>query len=164
MTGSRGSAAGDSRGQGPQSVAERSHQIERERAIVEEVISRLKADEQRLLSDSTALRAERNAIELELAEVRDRLATLDASLAVRKRGLVSKEREVAEAREQLVHQQELANEVEREISEHRSQIAIAQKRLGALVEDVVRVRHKLWRATSGESPREGNDGQREHKR
>jgi chromosome segregation ATPase len=150
MTGSPGSPAGPDRAQASHAASEHARQIERERGGVQEVVAHLRAEERRWLSDAEALRAERKAINAELAEARDRLAGLDASLKLRQLGVVAKEREIAEARAQLETQRALADRVERELEEHRAQIATARRKLGGLVEDVLRIQHKLWRAASGE--------------
>jgi chromosome segregation ATPase len=160
MTNSPKGAAGRDRERGPDAM-ERARQVERDRGRVEEVVRSLRADEQRLLSDTEALKVERTAIERELGEVRDRVAGLDASLTVRQLGMAAKEREVADARAQLETQRDLAERIERELAEHRAQIAGARKRLGALIEDALRIQHKVWRAANSESLREDRDGWRE---
>jgi chromosome segregation ATPase len=127
----------------PHSVAERSHEIARECAMVEEVVARLRAEERRLLADAQALGAEREELEGELAAARDRVAAHEASLADAHSGLVAKGRELKAATDRLERQRELRQQAEREIDGYRSQIAVAQKRLGDLVVNVTRIQHKL---------------------
>jgi chromosome segregation ATPase len=159
MTGSRERAAptdGERTGQ-PQNVAKRSHEIARERAIVEEVVHRLRADERRLVSEASELRTERQEMEGQLAAARDRVASLESELSMHDLGLLVGQRELAAARDQLERERERVREVERDIEAHRAQIAVAQNRLLDLLESVLRIRHKLWRATTSEA-RRNDDG------
>ena len=120
--------------------------VERERAIVEETVGQMEADERRLLADVVALRADRVDLERELGEARDRLDALDAAVHSEEVGLLVAERELHAARDVLEQRREAAGDVEREIAAHRGQLADARTRLEGLVEDVVRIQHKLRRA------------------
>jgi chromosome segregation ATPase len=123
----------------------RAHEVARECAIVEEVVGRLRVEEQRLLSNMTALRAERQELERELATARDRLAAYESSIGLAESELVVKETELEAARDRLERQNELKRRGEREIDGYRSQLALAQQRLGELVVNVTRIQHKLLR-------------------
>jgi chromosome segregation protein len=121
-------------------------EVERERAIVEETVGQMEADERRLLADVVALRSDRVDLERELGEARDRLDALDGAVHSQELGVLVTERELQGARDALEQQREAAGEIEREITVHKSQLADARRRLEGLVEDVVRIQHKLRRA------------------
>jgi chromosome segregation ATPase len=120
--------------------------VERERAIVEETVGHMQADERRLLADVVALRADRVDLERELGEARDRLDALDTAVHSEELGVLVTERELHAARDALEQQREAAGDVEREITAHKGQLADARRRLEGLVEDVVRIQHKLQHA------------------
>lgn len=141
-----GRGSGAQRAVAERAVAERTVDVERERAFVEETVAQMEADERRLLADVVALRAERVDLERELGDARARVDELDAAVHAEELAFLVRERELHAARDVLEQKRELAGEVEREIAAHRGQIADAQRRLEGLVEDVMRIQHKLWRA------------------
>jgi chromosome segregation ATPase len=145
MTGPAGSGSQGDAAARARSAAKRSHEVARERAAVEEVVVRLRADEARLVSELAALRAERAEIGRELTAARDRVASLDEELETRRLALMLKEREVYGAREKLERERDLVSKVEGEIAGHRRQLDLGRKGLGDLVENVLRIRHKLRR-------------------
>jgi chromosome segregation ATPase len=92
-----------------------------------------------------------------IAEARERVASLDATLAAAELEAVAAEHGLAAAQDKLAWQRDVARRVEREIAEHRGQVAATQQRLGALVGDVVRISHKIRRAAGNEPPRNGHE-------
>jgi hypothetical protein len=121
---------------------------------VETSLGRLRAEEQSLLAELSALRVERGERAQELAQEREHLASLDAALAGEELTEVARAQELAFARHRLERDREVASRLEQEILEVRLQMSSAHERLQGLVQNVLRIQHKLWRAAhrTGERP------------
>jgi chromosome segregation ATPase len=138
-------------------VRERAEKVANERATVEASLGRLRAEEQGLLAELSALHAERDERNRELAEAREHLASLDATLAGEELTGIARAQDLEFARHRLERDRELASRLEQEILDVRRQVSTAQERLRGLVQNVLRIQHKLWRAAhrSGDSPLAG---------
>jgi len=147
MNRSRGGAPEGDRARRLDAVAKSSLEIGRERAMVEEVVGRLREDERRLQLDIATLQEDREQRETELAKARDRVASLDASSNIRQLRVSAKEQELMAARSERERTRERVRQLEQEVLGYRKQIAATQRRLAALVEGAVHIQNKLWRGS-----------------
>jgi hypothetical protein len=138
-------------------VQEHAEKIVNDRATVEASLGRLRAEEHGLHDEISALRVERTERSRELAEASEHLASLDAALAAEELTALARAHDLASARRRLERDRDLILLLEQEILEVRSGISSAAERLRGLVENVLRIQHKLWRVTNrtGESPLAG---------
>jgi chromosome segregation ATPase len=127
--------------------AARAHELATERAVLREIIAQLEADERSLASQLASANEECLEQERRLDEAKRRAQALDEEIGAAEGTAVALGLELDGARRRAERAAWLARELERELGTYRGQISAARSGVEAVLEDMVRIKHKLHHAT-----------------